>query len=59
MSDSKREQLSEILGKYDQPVQQVYQSILQHEKGVKNIRKDQMKALINSEIMAQVNKNVD
>ena len=54
-----REQLNAILGKYDQSVQRVYQSILKQEKGVKNLRKDQIKTLIDGEIMAQVNKNAD
>ena len=54
MRDKKKE-LNEILSKYTTPVQKVYQQVLKQEKGVKNIRKDQIKSLIDSEIMAQVN----
>ncbi len=59
MNERKKEQLNEILGKYDPSVQKVYQRVLKQEKSVKNIRKDQMKSLIDNEIMAEVNKNAD
>ena len=59
MNEKKKEQLNEILGKYDPSVQKVYQRVLKQEKSVKNIRKDQMKSLIDNEIMAEVNKNAD
>ena len=58
MRDKKTE-LNEILGKYDSSVQKVYQQVLKKEKTVKNIRKDQMKSLIDNEIMEQVKNNVN
>ena len=51
----KKEELNKILSKYSPDVQKVYQRVLKQEKGVKNIRKDQIKTLIDNEIMAQVN----
>ena len=59
MNDKKKEQLNDILSKYEPAVQKVYQRVLKQEKGVKNIRKDQIKNLIDNEIMAQVNGNAD
>lgn len=56
MRDKKKE-LNDILGQYDVSVQKVYQSILTQEKQIKNIRKAQMKSLIDNEIMQQVQKN--
>lgn len=56
MRDKKKE-LNDILSKYDSSVQKVYQKVLKQEKMVKNIRKDQMKTLINNEIMEQVKKD--
>ncbi len=50
----KREELNKILSKYSPEVQKVYQQVLKQEKGVKNIRKDQIKSLIDNEIMVQV-----
>ncbi len=58
MRDKKKE-LNDILAKYDTPVQHVYQQVLKHEKSVKSIRKDQMKSLIDNEIMERVKSNVD
>lgn len=52
----KKEELNKILSKYSPEVQKVYQRVLKQEKGVKNIRKDQIKSLIDSEIMEQVSK---
>ena len=54
MRDKKKE-LNEIFGKYDPAVQKVYQKVLSQEKNIKNIRKAQMKSLIDKEIMQQVN----
>lgn len=56
MRDKKRE-LNEILSKYDSSVQKVYQKVLSQEKNIKNIRKVQMKSLIDKEIMQQVQKD--
>lgn len=56
MRDKKKE-LNEILNKYDPSVQKVYQKILSQEKSIKNIRKAQMKSLIDKEIMQQVQKD--
>ena len=53
----KRKELNEILNKYDPSVQKVYQKVLSQEKNIKNIRKAQMKSLIDKEIMEQVQKN--
>lgn len=50
----KKKELNDILSKYSPDVQKVYQRVLKQEKGVKNIRKDQIKTLIDNEIMAQV-----
>lgn len=58
MRDKKKE-LNDILAKYDTPVQRVYQQVLKQEKNVKSIRKDQMKSLIDNEIMEQVKNNAD
>lgn len=55
MRDKKKE-LNDILNKYDISVQKVYQRVLSQEKNIKNIRKAQMKALIDKEIMQQVQK---
>ena len=56
MRDKKKE-LNAILGQYDASVQKVYQRILKQEKLIKNIRKAQMKSLIDNEIMQEVQKN--
>lgn len=56
MRDKKKE-LNEILSKYDPAVQKVYQKVLSQEKNIKNIRKAQMKSLIDKEIMQQVQTN--
>ena len=56
MRDKKKE-LNEILSKYDSSVQKVYQKVLSQEKNIKNIRKAQMKSLIEKEIMEQVQKD--
>ena len=56
MRDKKKE-LNDILGQYDISVQKVYQKILVQEKSIKNIRKAQMKSLIDKEIMQQVQSN--
>lgn len=56
MRDKKKE-LNEILNKYDPSVQKVYQRVLSQEKNMKNIRKAQMKSLIDKEIMQQVQKD--
>lgn len=56
MRDKKKE-LNEILNKYDHSVQKVYQNVLSQEKSIKNIRKAQMKSLIDKEIMQQVQKD--
>ena len=53
----KRKELNEILGQYDVRVQKAYSKILTQEKSIKNIRKAQMKSLIDGEIMQQVEKN--
>lgn len=53
MRDKKKE-LNDILSKYDPAVQKVYQQVLSQEKSIKNIRKAQMKSLIDQEIMQQV-----
>ena len=58
MRDKKKE-LNDILAKYDTPVQRVYQQVLKQEKNVKSIRKDQMKSLIDNEMMQQVQNNAD
>jgi len=58
MRDKKKE-LNDILVKYDTPVQHVYQQVLKQEKNVKSIRKDQIKSLIDNEIMDQVKNNAD
>lgn len=55
----KKQELNNILSKYEPSVQKVYQQVLKQEKGVKNIRKDQMKSLIDNEIMAQVKNNAN
>lgn len=56
MRDKKKE-LNEILNKYDPSVQKVYQRVLSQEKNMKNIRKAQMRSLIDKEIMQQVQKD--
>ena len=56
MRDKKKE-LNEILNKYDPSVQKIYQRVLSQEKNIKNIRKAQMKSLIDIEIMQQVQKD--
>lgn len=56
MRDKKKE-LNEILNKYSPSVQKVYQEVLSQEKSIKNIRKAQMKSLIDKEIMQQVQKD--
>ena len=53
----KKQELNEILSKYDSSVQKVYQKVLSQEKNIKNIRKAQMKSLIDKEIMQQVQKD--
>ena len=53
----KKQELNEILYKYDSSVQVVYQKVLTQEKSIYNIRKAQMKSLIDKEIMEQVQKN--
>lgn len=53
----KKQELNEILSKYDSSVQKVYQRVLSQEKNIKNIRKAQMKSLIDKEIMQQVQKD--
>ena len=53
MRDKKKE-LNDILSKYDSAVQKVFQKVLSQEKSIKNIRKAQMKSLIDKEIMQQV-----
>ena len=54
---NKKKELNDILSKYDQAVQKVYQKVLSQEKNIKNIRKAQMKTLIDKEIMEQVQKD--
>lgn len=54
---NKKQELNDILSKYDQAVQKVYQKVLSQEKNIKNIRKAQMKSLIDKEIMEQVQKD--
>lgn len=54
---NKKKELNDILSKYDQAVQKVYQKVLSQEKNIKNIRKAQMKSLIDKEIMEQVQKD--
>ena len=56
MRDKKKE-LNDILSKYEPAVQKVYQKVLAQEKNIKNIRKAQMKSLIDKEIMQQVQNN--
>ncbi len=56
MRDKKKE-LNQILNKYDSKVQKVYTQILSQEKRINNIRKAQLKSLIDKEIMDQVQKN--
>jgi len=56
MRDKKKE-LNEILNKYDSSIQRVYQKVLSQEKNIKSIRKAQMKALIDKEIMNEVQNN--
>lgn len=53
---NKKQELNDILSKYDSAVQKVYQKVLSKEKNIKNIRKAQMKSLIDKEIMGQVQK---
>jgi len=53
---NKKQELNDILSKYDSAVQKVYQKVLSQEKNIKNIRKAQMKSLIDKEIMGQVQK---
>lgn len=53
---NKKQELNDILSKYDLAVQKVYQKVLSQEKNIKNIRKAQMKSLIDKEIMGQVQK---
>jgi hypothetical protein len=54
---NKKQELNDILSKYDAAVQKVYQKVLSQEKNIKNIRKAQMKSLIDKEIMEQVQKD--
>lgn len=54
---NKKQELNDILSKYDLAVQKVYQKVLSQEKNIKNIRKAQMKSLIDKEIMEQVQKD--
>ena len=56
MRDKKKE-LNDILNKYDNSVQKVYQNVISQEKSIKNIGKAQMKSLIDKEIMQQVQKD--
>ena len=53
---NKKQELNDILSMYDSAVQKVYQKVLSQEKNIKNIRKAQMKSLIDKEIMEQVQK---
>lgn len=55
---NKKQELNDILSKYDPAVQKVYQKVLSQEKNIKNIRKAQMKSLIDKEIMEQVQKMI-
>lgn len=55
---NKKQELNDILSKYDSAVQKVYQKVLSQEKNIKNIRKAQMKSLIDKEIMEQVQKMI-
>ena len=55
----KKQELNDILSKYNTSVQIVYKKVLAQEKSIYNIRKAQMKSLIDKEIMAQVQKNED
>ena len=50
---NKKQELNDILSKYDPAVQKV----LSQEKNIKNIRKAQMNPLIDKEIMEQVQKD--
>ena len=54
---NKKQELNDILSKYDSAVQKIYQKVLSQEKNIKNIRKAQMKSLIDKEIMEQVQKD--
>ena len=54
---NKEKELNDIMKKYDIGVQTVYQRILAQEKSIKNIRKMQIKSLIDKEIMQQVQNN--
>ena len=56
MRDKKKE-LNDIFRQYDIGIQKAYSKILTQEKSIKNIRKAQMKSLIDKEIMQQVQKD--
>ena len=53
----KKEELNKIMERYKPAVQKVYHRIISQEKSIKNIRKGQMKSLIDQEIMKQVQEN--
>ncbi len=53
----KEKELNGILSQYNLAVQSVYKNILSSEKNTKNMRKRQMKSLIDQEIMQRVTKD--
>lgn len=54
---NKKEELNKIMGRYKPAVQKVYHQIITQEKSIKNIRKGQLKSIIDQEIMKQVQEN--
>lgn len=54
---NRNEEINDIMKKYNEVVQVIYQKILAQEKSIKNTKRMQLKSLINEEIMQQVQKN--
>lgn len=54
---NRNEEINDIMKKYNEVVQAIYQKILAQEKSIKNTKRMQLKSLINEEIMQQVQKN--
>lgn len=54
---NRNKEINDIMDKYNEVVQTIYQKILAQDKIIKNTKRMQLKSLINEEIMQQVQKN--
>lgn len=54
---NRNKEINDIMNKYNEVVQTIYQKILAQDKSIKNTKRMQLKSLINEEIMQQVQKN--